>query len=338
MKASLLFITYRHERFVAESIRSAMAQDYPDLEIVVCDDASPDRTREILERELADCPPHIRVVRAHSERNGGLHENFNRGMAACSGEVIVVMSGDDISLPNRVSSVVREFSEHPKCMLVCSNWSLIDATGTLQQAAACHASRGGVYRYSKRIKHIYAGAPVCGAAAAYRAVLRDLFGPMLKGHHGEDNCYWFRALLVGNIHYVPEPLVRWRSHTENQSNWDRSHDTAAGRAKFFRFLLVHQNFAPQWRRDLAHAQAKEMIANEPARLINEAVQYDREWQRLRRYSISVAPWKLWLGAARRVLRAKPSFKVIKKTILSQFRLRVSKRRRARFWRRHFEGK
>jgi hypothetical protein len=89
---------------------------------------------------------------------------------------------------------------------------------------------------------------------------------------------------------------------------------------------------------LAHAQVAHLIANEKAGIINAAVRYDREWQRLRRYSIGVAPWKLWLGAARRVLRAKPTFRVIKKTIFSQFRLRVSPRRRARFWRRHFEGK
>ncbi len=337
MKASLLLITYRHERFVAESIRSALAQDYPDLEIVVCDDASPDRTREILERELADCPPHIRVVRAHSERNGGLHANFNRGMAVCSGEVIVVMSGDDVSRPNRVSSVVKEFEEHPDCMLVCSNWSGIDAAGNLLEAAGCNHTKRSAFRYTERIKHMYAGAPVCGAAAAYRAVLRDGFGPMRKGHHAEDNCYWFRALLLGAVHYLPEPLVLWRSHLDNQSNWERSDDTTAGRAKHFRFLLVHQNFAPQWRRDLNHAFEKALIPVETYQIINEAIQFDREWQRLRRYSLSVASWQLWLGAARRVVRAKPTFKVIKKTFLSQLRIRLSRRRRARYWRQHFGG-
>lgn len=314
-----------------------MAQDYPDLEIVVCDDASPDRTRDILERELVNCPPHVRVVRAHSDINGGIHANFNRGMAACSGEVIVVMSGDDISLPNRVACVVKEFLQYPECMLVCSNWSTIDAYGKLLKDSACRLTRRSVHRYGRKIRHMYGGAPVCGAAAAYRAVLRDVFGPMMKGHHGEDNCYWFRALLMGTVHYVPEPLVLWRSHMDNQSNWDRSEDTASGRAKFIRFLLVHQNFSTQWRQDLICAQLKNLISVETLEIINGAVQREREWQRLRRYSITVAPWKLWIGSARRVKRAKPGFKIIKKMLLSQLRLRLSLRHRNRFWRKHFGG-
>ncbi|MCU0782051.1 MAG: glycosyltransferase, partial [Akkermansiaceae bacterium] len=233
-----------------------MAQDYPNLEIVVCDDASPDATRRILERELESCPPHIRVVRSDSPTNVGLQTMFNRGMDACTGEVIVIMSGDDISLPERVSRMVEEFDRNPRCMVVCSDWRTIDADGVEIPGRGCHLRESGVFRYQGIIKHMYAGAPVCGAAASYRATLRDVFGPMSKGHHAEDNCYWFRGLLTGDIHYVAEPLVLWRSHTQNQSNWDRNLDTPEERAKFFHFLRKHQNFAPQWRRDLATAMLR----------------------------------------------------------------------------------
>jgi glycosyltransferase involved in cell wall biosynthesis len=336
MKASLLFITYRHERFVAEAIRSAMAQDYRDLEIVVCDDASPDATRRILERELENCPPHIRVLRACSATNRGLHEVFNRGMEACTGEVIVVMSGDDVSLPSRVSKVVAVFSEQPDCMVVCSNWLTIDAQGAEIPDKGCHLTTSGTFRYTGKIKHIYGAAPVCGAAAAYRAKLRDVFGPMSKGHHAEDNCYWFRGLLMGDVCYLAEPLVLWRSHEENQSNWDRSRDTPQARAKYLHFLRKHQNFAPQWQRDLVIAVRQSFVSEDKARLIGRAVQFDREWQRLRRYSLAVVPMKLWCCAAKRVLLLRPRVKVLRKTILSQLRLRLSERRRARFWRKHFD--
>ena len=129
MKASLLFITYNHARFVAEAIRSAMAQDYSDLELVVCDDASTDDTRKILEAELTKCPQHLTQVQAHSSENVGLISNFNRGIAACSGEVVIVMSGDDISCPDRVSKIVEEFVKNPRSMLVYSNYQSIDSAG-----------------------------------------------------------------------------------------------------------------------------------------------------------------------------------------------------------------
>src|SRR6478609_8800188 len=136
MKASILFITYNHGRFVAEAIRSAMAQDYPELELVVCDDASRDDTRAILDKELESCPPHITIVRAHSRENGGLIANFNRGFSACSGEIVIPIAGDDVSLPQRVSRIVSEFKASPECMLIYSNWTRIDDEGNTLPGAS----------------------------------------------------------------------------------------------------------------------------------------------------------------------------------------------------------
>ena len=192
MKASILFITYQHEKFVAESIRAAMAQDHPDLELVICDDGSSDRTRRILEEEMARCPRHIEVVWASTDENRGLHANFNGGLAACTGDVIVIMSGDDISLPHRVSKICGVFSADPECMLVCSNWLRINEAGADLGIRGQH-TKDTVFSYAGKVDRVYASAPVCGATGSYRASLRSLFPPMAKGRHGEDNCFWVRA-------------------------------------------------------------------------------------------------------------------------------------------------
>jgi hypothetical protein len=247
-------------------------------------------------------------------------------MATCTGEVIVVMSGDDVSLPNRISRVVEVFAAQPRCMVVCSDWTVIDQTGAEIPGRGCHVLTSRAFRYKEKMKHIYGGAPVCGAAAAYRATLRDIFGPMHKGHHAEDNCYWFRGLLMGEVHYLARPLVLWRSHEENQSNWDRSQNTDKARAKYFHFLRKHQNFTPQWKRDLAIAHRNSLITAESMQRIGQAVQFDREWQRLRRYSLACVPMKLWNAAAKRVLLTRPNLKVFRKTI-SQMHIRLSASRR-----------
>ncbi len=344
MKVSILFITYKHEKFVAAAIQSALAQDYPNLELVVCDDGSPDRTREILEQELANCPQQIQVVRAHAEKNGGLHANFNRGLAACSGEIIVVMSGDDISRPNRVSMICQEFAVDSSCMLVSSNWIQIDDSGN-QTGTRDKQNNHEIFAYSfvkKSIKNsIYAGAPVCGAVAAYRACLRDLFPPMEAGRHAEDNCFWVRALLVGKIRYLAEPLVFWRSHGDNQSNWQRGIDHPVARAKHLKFLQAHQSMTQQWTRDLTHALASKLISESQHRQLQQTVQLQRERYRLLRLSVAAAPWKLWLGSVFKLLWASAPCGLLRKsaslTLRKYLPLRLSDQRRDAYWHSYFNG-
>mgnify|MGYP001580404255 CR=1 FL=1 len=167
MRASILLISYKHEAFMAEAIRAAMAQDYPEIQLVLADDGSPDRTVEILEKELKNCPPHFSIVRTHAEKNLGFHANINRGLAACTGDVISLMSGDDVSLPDRVSKVCKEFASDPDCMVVCSNWIRIDPDGK-QIGTSFKLKDSTVFPTSTPNHDIYSGAPVCGAAGAYR--------------------------------------------------------------------------------------------------------------------------------------------------------------------------
>lgn len=335
MKASILFITYKHEKFVAEAIRSAMAQDYPDIELVVCDDGSPDHTRGILEKELANCPPHIKVVWASSEENRGFHANFNRGLAACAGDVIVAMSGDDISLPHRVSTICREFAADPDCMLVCSNWIRIDDAGR-DLGIRGKGGRDGVFSYSSSKDQIYAGAPICGAAAAYRASLRELFPPMEQGRHAEDNCFCVRALLVGNIRYLSEPLVFWRTHGGNQRNWAQGSDTRPAMDRHLKFLRAHQCLARQWMRDLSHALAMKLISRTAFEELERTARIKCEWYRLLRFSVTRATWRLWLGSASKLLRASASGRALRRSSSRILRrhlpLRLSARRRDEYWR------
>lgn len=338
MKASILFITYQHEAFIAEAIRSAMAQDYPDLELVLCDDGSTDRTRSILEKELESCPTHIEVLWASSEKNLGFHANFNRGLAACTGDVIIAMSGDDISVPNRVSLICREFAADLNCMLVCSSWIRIDEFGNVisNKGIDLKHNKNRFFSYSISKDQIYAGAPVCGAVAAYRVELRELFPPMHKGPHGEDNCFWVRALLVGNIRYLSEPLVFWRSHESNQSNWSQEIEFTVAMARHLKFLRAHERMVRQWMRDITQALETKLIAQSAFEEYQTTARIKCEWHRLRRLSVTRALWKLWFSSAIKLLRASGSRKIFFRSCRRILRwhlpLMLSAKRREAYWR------
>jgi glycosyltransferase involved in cell wall biosynthesis len=94
MKVSVCMVTYNHEHFIAQAIESVMMQltDF-EYELVIGEDKSTDRTREICLAYQAQYPDKIRVLTP--ETNLGMMRNFAQTYTACSGEYIALLDGDD---------------------------------------------------------------------------------------------------------------------------------------------------------------------------------------------------------------------------------------------------
>jgi len=109
-----LIDTYNQERFIAEAIESVLAQDFPasEMEILVVDDGSTDSTPEIV-RHFAD---RVRYIR---KENGGQASALNLGFVEARGEIVAMLDGDDVWLPNKISRVAAEFAEDPDVFVVC---------------------------------------------------------------------------------------------------------------------------------------------------------------------------------------------------------------------------
>lgn len=110
---SVLIDTYNHERYIEQAIVSVLEQDFPapDMEIVVVDDGSTDRTPEIV-RKLA---PRVRLLR---KKNGGQASAFNAAIPQLQGEVVAFLDGDDWLAPGKLTAVMRALREHPEVAAV----------------------------------------------------------------------------------------------------------------------------------------------------------------------------------------------------------------------------
>lgn len=86
---SILINNHNYERFIGESIDSALNQDYPHTEVVVVDDGSTDNSRQII------ASYNNRIVPVFKE-NGGQASPFNVGFAASKGETICLLNSDDV--------------------------------------------------------------------------------------------------------------------------------------------------------------------------------------------------------------------------------------------------
>lgn len=110
---SVVMSVYNEENYLQEAIDSILKQTVQDFELIVVDDCSTDRTRDIL-REYQD--PRIHVV--WNEENRGLTANLNLAVSLAKGQYIARMDGDDLSHPNRFERQLRYLKEHPELKLI----------------------------------------------------------------------------------------------------------------------------------------------------------------------------------------------------------------------------
>src|SRR5687768_16687744 len=94
MKVSVAMITYNHEAFVAQAIESVLMQktDF-DFELVIGEDCSTDKTREIVNGYKSKYGERIRVLLP--AKNLGINRNLKQTLLACQGRYIALLEGDD---------------------------------------------------------------------------------------------------------------------------------------------------------------------------------------------------------------------------------------------------
>jgi len=215
---SVIFLSYNQQDYVREALRSILAQDLPDYEVVIGDDASRDATRRIIEEEIAAYRGRARLVLLPLEPNLGIIRNFNRCVALTTGDVLVAAAGDDVSHPRRLRRVAEFFRDHPGCYAHYSNARVVDKAGAVQRPSWYHHQGVVTGSFDPRSFHLYQGVQFCGATASYRAEVHRRFPPMYGVVGGEDGPSIIRSLLLGSAAVDAEILLDWRWHGANVSH------------------------------------------------------------------------------------------------------------------------
>ena len=275
--------SFRHERYVGEAVQSLFAQTYTPLQIVVCDDASTDRTYEIV-ADLAKTynGPHQLDVARNETRLG--MANYNRLMEMSRGELIVLAHSDDVSLPERTTRLVDAWQRHGVSM-VTSNATVIDGKRTVRGP---YVKPGQAYDVTLNgITGNGWNPAIFGPTLAWERAVFDEFGP-LTGEYSAACIDWilpFRAALLRGIHYVPQALLLYRTHEQSLSEallFDRqdraAHDEnhlANATINFLHMLETLRAYRPKRPQDDAR------LAEIDQRLVDTILRHSVAWARLR---------------------------------------------------------
>jgi glycosyltransferase involved in cell wall biosynthesis len=210
LKLSVCMAAYNGERYVEDQLRSILHQLHAQDEVIVVDDASKDRTRDII-RSFND--DRIRLV--EHPRNCGVVATFEDAIRNATGDILFLADDDDIWAPNKVERIVEMFLKHPEAQIVASRISIIDEQG-LPSLDMCYNNRK-VFCSSfwKNILRNH----FQGSAMAFRSSLLNAVLPFPK-HVGFLHDQWIgtrNAISGGPAVFIEEPLLFYRRHSQNFS-------------------------------------------------------------------------------------------------------------------------
>lgn len=128
-KISVIVPVYKVEKYLCRCVDSLLQQTYPDLEIILVDDGSPDRCGQICDR-YAEAHSHVRVV--HKE-NGGLSSARNAGIAAATGDYIGFVDSDDYVEPEMYAKLYGALAANDADISLCSYTYVDEETGAVDE-------------------------------------------------------------------------------------------------------------------------------------------------------------------------------------------------------------
>lgn len=223
---SIALATYNGEKFIQQQMDSLLAQDYPNLEIVVSDDCSQDSTWKILQNfALKD----NRIKLLPREKNVGYVNNFIRVFMACKGELISPCDQDDVWYPNKISRLVAEMGD--ASLIYCDNRFIDESNNPL-----------GI-KFSDTVKSMISGNDcrnflfynsISGHAMLFRKNLLDMIDNLASVYY-IDWLIAFCAAEYGYISYLDEVLVDWRQHSASATFYTRNGEQKA------KALIIDEN-------------------------------------------------------------------------------------------------
>ncbi len=210
---------YNHAPYLKERMDSILAQDYPEIEVIVLDDASTDESAEILLSYKSH--PRIKKLIFNPVNSGNTFLQWQRGLKESTGEYVWIAESDDVAEPDMLSRLV-ETMERENAVVAFSQSKCIDEQGKiihrLVTAPFLHSFAMDGVEYARH--YLLGENTICNASAVVfrRDVAKEIdLNKVAEYHVSGDRLFWILVSMKGKVAFVAEPLNGFRQHTHKVS-------------------------------------------------------------------------------------------------------------------------
>lgn len=187
---SIVTPSFNQAKFLEETIRSVLEQDYPNIEYILIDGGSTDGSVEIIQKYAH------RLAYWVSEKDRGQTDALNKGFAAATGSIFAWLNSDDTYQPGAIRSAVDFLTSHPRVGLVYGDLNFINERGEI--VGKFPAAQTNLVRLRRGYVHIPQ------PAAFFRADLWKKVGPLDPSFYfAMDYDLWVRLAGVSDLQYLP---------------------------------------------------------------------------------------------------------------------------------------
>jgi cellulose synthase/poly-beta-1,6-N-acetylglucosamine synthase-like glycosyltransferase/peptidoglycan/xylan/chitin deacetylase (PgdA/CDA1 family)/spore germination protein YaaH len=206
---SIIVPAYNEERVITRTIESLLASRYPQFEIIVVDDGSPDRTSEVVCENFRDEPR----VRLFTKPNGGKAEALNYGLRYATGEVVITLDADTLFMPDTVGALAHRFYDKRMGAVsgntkvgnrinIVTRWQALEYITSQNLDRRAFASLNGI-------------TVVSGAVGAWRRDVIEQAGGFSSDTLAEDQDLTIRVRRLGYKIGYEEAAVGWTEAPES---------------------------------------------------------------------------------------------------------------------------
>ncbi|MGE4579973.1 MAG: glycosyltransferase family 2 protein [Desulfuromonadales bacterium] len=246
---SVIIPTYNREKFIGTTIESVINQTYKDIEIIVVDDASTDKTVEIVSemQKQSNLPFRIEIL----PENYGVSSARNLGIFRAQGNLISFLDSDDFWFPQKLEKQIEFLKKWPDHIGVGSNVEYVNINEENKVRYKKELQLNETNFLYELINNCFI-ATSCLLIKKEPLILAGLFDSRLR--KSQDRDLWWRLPRFGKLGYIDEPLVRYIVHGESISK-TQSKNTAQT------YLPALQRTLWYWRDNLTKKQVNAILAN-----------------------------------------------------------------------------
>jgi len=199
--------TYNGGKYLSDQLRSIAAQTRLPDELIVCDDVSTDHTIEILSDFAQTAPFEVKLFR--NEKNLGFALNFERAIALCQGELVLLSDQDDYWHVDKVHLIECTMNQNTSVWLLIHDAKIGDEN--LESTGLAVVGQDNSVRISSD-EHLL------GCCMAFRSLMKPLIIPIPWPNFGRDGWINTLAMALGRRLFIEVTLQIYRRHSSNTTH------------------------------------------------------------------------------------------------------------------------